>query len=738
MHSGFSPPSSLSQSQSNTGTMNTDISDLAPNTPAAPALPFTVIDTDTTREVRSRSPTPRRNEEHSLSPRFASPVHAQQDISSSSTVNPAQQARLRLLQQQLNEVMTVNSQLQQNQMQLNQQQQVSVTQHIVHEASMPDSTVHALLHAQESVFQAQAQQAVAAMAAQTHEAQSTVVAHANMALVEQERQLTHRFEEMLKQQMQQQAETMRVMFMQQLQKERDAHEVQTRAVRELASREIHQLRVELTSAQQAVAAVQAQAQAQPTNQNGAAQTLGVGSPILGPAQAAAQGSKSPKTPTNAPTAHVRIHSPDGLRQWYREPEPTAKLPDSPHIRNLLTEFENQSAPTAAVPPLFNPFASPMEPVSQMQILQQQVSQLGNLVQSLISAQVVPTPEPTPKVPKINLSSASVGQKGTKQSSGKDPSDSPSSSSSSESESSEDSGGGNSKKPPPPPCRKCGKTGHDEADCPEDGDDDDADKDAATTAQSKSKVTKEEDVVRIKDLEDMKFPAPPNDAARCRGYKNTVLTTIGGMQKTEGNEVYQWVLKCATAKLIKELESSEGFPVLDRKIGVKLQASAKDGKFGMMFQTMIEETRRKQGAMPKGRQMLWRVFNEFDLERQRGGMIGHQQLLNVRLKDSSIADLEQFRDKVVFIRSSMEDEDLPKDTTLELFLHQELKQHPKLTSMIDKYESSSLSSYRGSYEWLWTNMLAVITRHKTDANAQAVEKALQSSSSTSVPAVPGLA
>ena len=229
-------------------------------------------------------------------------------------------------------------------------------------------------------------------------------------------------------------------------------------------------------------------------------------------------------------------------------------------------------------------------------------------------------------------------------------------------------------------------------------------------------------MRVKDLEDMKFPAPPSDAARCRGYKNTVLTTIGGMQKTEGNELYQWALKCTTAKSIKELESSEGFPILDRKIGVKLQASAK-GKFGMLFQTMIEESQRKQQSMPKGRQMLWRVFAEFDLERQRGGMIGHQQLLNVRLKGGNISDLEQFRDKIVFIRSAMEDEDLPSPSTLELFLYQQLKTHPELATMIDKYESSSLGSHRRSYEWLWSNMLAVISRHKTDANAQAVELSL---------------
>ena len=78
---------------------------------------------------------------------------------------------------------------------------------------------------------------------------------------------------------------------------------------------------------------------------------------------------------------------------------------------------------------------------------------------------------------------------------------------------------------------------------------------------------------MRDLEEMKLPSRPTDAANCRGYKNIILTTIGGMQKTEGNEVYVWALKCTTAKSEAELASTEGLPILDRKLGVKLQASA---------------------------------------------------------------------------------------------------------------------------------------------------------------------
>ena len=75
------------------------------------------------------------------------------------------------------------------------------------------------------------------------------------------------------------------------------------------------------------------------------------------------------------------------------------------------------------------------------------------------------------------------------------------------------------------------------------------------------------------------------------------------------------------------------------------------------------------------------------------------------------DLELFRDKVLYVRSATEDDDLPKASTLESFIYQQLKHHPKMTTTIDQYESSNLGSHRRSYEWLWNRMEDVITSHK---------------------------
>ena len=50
---------------------------------------------------------------------------------------------------------------------------------------------------------------------------------------------------------------------------------------------------------------------------------------------------------------------------------------------------------------------------------------------------------------------------------------------------------------------------------------------------------EEETIRVRSLVDMVFPNPPENAGQARGYVNQVLMSIGKLQKTPGNEVYQW-------------------------------------------------------------------------------------------------------------------------------------------------------------------------------------------------------
>ena len=44
---------------------------------------------------------------------------------------------------------------------------------------------------------------------------------------------------------------------------------------------------------------------------------------------------------------------------------------------------------------------------------------------------------------------------------------------------------------------------------------------------------EEDIIRVKSLNDLSFPNPLENAAQARGYINQVLMSIGKLQKTHG-------------------------------------------------------------------------------------------------------------------------------------------------------------------------------------------------------------
>ena len=133
-------------------------------------------------------------------------------------------------------------------------------------------------------------------------------------------------------------------------------------------------------------------------------------------------------------------------------------------------------------------------------------------------------------------------------------DDPDSSDSSSSSSSSDSPA-----PPRPACRMCGSRAHDEADCPfltvnrpSGGDGDGggppdggpdgnppsamARSGAAASSKRKRPAELEEEVIRIKSLADLTFPAPPENAAQARGFVNQVLMAIGKVQRSPGNEV----------------------------------------------------------------------------------------------------------------------------------------------------------------------------------------------------------
>ena len=262
------------------------------------------------------------------------------------------------------------------------------------------------------------------------------------------------------------------------------------------------------------------------------------------------------------------------------------------------------------------------------------------------------------IPTLRLSSGAAVR-----GSGEEPPGSPSSSSSSSSSDEDDDR---------PACRMCGSRKHHEKDCPKltanllrrgkgppggspggsgggsgsgsPGSRHDAGIGSATAEKTPAEA--EEETIRLKSLSDLTFPSPPENAAQARGFMNQPLMAIGKVQRTAGDEVYKWGQDCMT---LTEGEL-KAFPRLAREIAAKLIRSCRKGRFGLMFQQQVEQERMRSGGMPNGRCMLRAIFRHFQLERDRIGMLAERNLLNTRLAGGSLQDLENFRDKYLYVLS----------------------------------------------------------------------------------------
>ena len=318
-------------------------------------------------------------------------------------------------------------------------------------------------------------------------------------------------------------------------------------------------------------------------------------------------------------------------------------------------------------------------------------------------------------------------------------------------------------PSRPACRMCGSKAHDEADCPfltvnrpsggggDGGGSPDGDPEgnppaatarsgAAASSKSKTPAELEEEVIRIKSLADLTFPAPPENAAQARGFVNQVLMAIGKVQRSPGNEVYLWAQDCMKLD-DKALASDLRFPRLDREIAAKLIKVCRSGRFGLLFQQMVESERMSTGGMPNGRCMLRAIFRHFQLEKDRIGMLAERNLLNIRLGGGSIAELIAFRDKYLYVMTTIPLDDQPRETTLFNHLIDELDKCPALKAKVEKAREAGLSSHRRSTEWLWKRVDIVIELHQQKINRQEFDRTLQAkpevltSTTTQKPNVP---
>ena len=276
------------------------------------------------------------------------------------------------------------------------------------------------------------------------------------------------------------------------------------------------------------------------------------------------------------------------------------------------------------------------------------------------------------------------------------------------------------------CRVCGGQ-HDEVDCPQLTMNQPQPPDAATSSHAgvgtRNYADEEDDTIRVKSLSDLTLPHPPKDAAQARGYVNQVLMSIGKLQKTHGHEVYAWAQECLTHDEAI-LKADPRFPRTDRELAAKLIKTCRTGRFGILFQQMVESERAESGGMPCGRVMLRLIFKHFQLERDRIGMLGERNLLQLKVPGKNVSDLEAFKQKYDYILQTIPHADLPREQTLFNHLIDELEKSPIMAYKVQKAREAPLGSHRRTTAWLWEKVDLAIELEQQKKNRADFDRQLQ--------------
>ena len=240
---------------------------------------------------------------------------------------------------------------------------------------------------------------------------------------------------------------------------------------------------------------------------------------------------------------------------------------------------------------------------------------------------------------------------------------------------------------------------------------------------------EKKIMRVKQYEYLKIPNLPRSASDARAFRNAVFNLVCKLAKGDETSVFQWIEKCVDPKMFDSLQDSFPFPLLDRVLGSKLLELSKNTRFAMHFQT-IQEASQRVHKQPKGRQLLWIIFEKYKMERDRGVALTQSHLLNLKMQGSDVKALEDFRNKFDFIWQALEVSDRPSDSSLRSLLFEQLKSHPKLQLAIDRFRNASRNSSKRSYLWLYDKLVEAIEIHQLEENTASIEKSLANIASSS--------
>ena len=228
---------------------------------------------------------------------------------------------------------------------------------------------------------------------------------------------------------------------------------------------------------------------------------------------------------------------------------------------------------------------------------------------------------------------------------------------------------------------------------------------------------------MKSLSDLSLPNPLHNAAQARGYVNQVLMSIGKLQKTHGHEVYVWAQECLSHDE-NSLKADPRFPRTDREIAAKLIKTCRSGRFGILFQQMVETERAETGGMPCGRMMLRMIFKHYQLERDRIGMLGERNLLQLKVPGKNVSDLEAFKQNYYYILQTIPAADLPKEQTLFNHLIDELEKSPVMAYKVQKAREAPAGSHRRTTTWLWEKVDLALELEQQKKNRADFDRQLQ--------------
>ena len=185
---------------------------------------------------------------------------------------------------------------------------------------------------------------------------------------------------------------------------------------------------------------------------------------------------------------------------------------------------------------------------------------------------------------------------------------------------------------------------------------------------------------------------------------------------------------------KDFDASGNYPLLDRLLGHKLLELARGTKFSLDFQA-LQESSQKLGKQPRGRLLLWHVFQKYKMEKDRGTALTQHHLLSLTLHGNEAKSLEDFKQRFNYIFEALEVAERPTEASLRSLLFEQLKGHPKMALHIDRFRNAHAGSSKRTWRWLYDKMCEVIEISQLEENAEAIDKALKPKSLHANPAPP---